>query len=123
MIIGKYTPVKNYSPSLYVKTLYNKKKDKITSTFYEMEDGEDMDEGGQEVDPMEYLNERCYVKVAIKFDNIYTGGNSIALQVKLLEKNVSRVNKQRIMSKAVAKPMVKKQQQTENEEDDLPENY
>lgn len=94
--------------------MYNRKKNEITSKFYDDD---------SEVNCMEYLNERCFVKVAVKFDNIYFG-NSISLQLKLLEADVSKVGcqRKRLISNAIAKPRTEKQQ-TEDEIEVLPENF
>ena len=79
---GKQIPVENYSPTLYVKVRYDKKRDNIITPFYEK---------GRKVVPIEYFNQRCYVKAAIIFDGIFIGNQTICLQLRVYEANVKKI--------------------------------
>jgi hypothetical protein len=69
--------VEGRGPMLYVKVLYNKRSDKITTLFIN-------ETTNEEIDPFSLLNKRCNTTVAIKFESIFIG-NKISLQVKLYE--------------------------------------
>lgn len=92
--------VKNRSPTLYVKLIFSKKKQNFVTKFYEMDDVE-AEEGGKEVDPLDYLGAYCHTKAAIKIESIFIG-NKISLQVKLYEANVQKA--QGGMKRLLARP-------------------
>lgn len=76
--------VEGRGPMLYVKVMYNKRNDKITTLF--------VDESSNEIiDPFRLLNKRCNATVAVKFESIFIG-NKISLQVKLYEAVVKVVD-------------------------------
>lgn len=103
---GQRLPVPEYSPVSHAKVPYSWEKDRVITGFYEMEDVEDEEEGGQEVDPMTYLNRWCYARAAIKFNNISISENGMHLQVKVIEVNVKKLDnnkRKRMMSKVPAK--------------------
>lgn len=76
--------VEGRGPMLYVKVMYNKRNDRITSLFID-------ENTNEEIDPFRLLNKRCYVTAAIKFESIFIG-NKISLQVKLYEAVVKVVD-------------------------------
>lgn len=76
--------VEGRGPMLYVKVMYNKRNDHITSLFID-------ENTNEELDPFQLLNKRCYVTAAIKFESIFIG-NKISLQVKLYEAVVKVVD-------------------------------
>ena len=63
------------SSTLYVKLSNRYMTDEITTPFYKMNEDE-------EVNPKKYLNKKCFVKAAVRFNNIYIG-NTTSLQIKL----------------------------------------
>lgn len=69
--------VEGRGPMLYVKVMYNKRNDKITTLFID-------ENTNEEIDPFTLLNKRCNATVAVKFESIFIG-NKISLQVKLYE--------------------------------------
>jgi len=82
----KNVVVPNTGPTLYTKLIVSKKEDKILSTFYDSDTGE-------ELDAMHLMGKYCFVNAAVKIESIYIGGTKIALQVKLWEADVSLVEK------------------------------
>jgi len=76
--------VEGRGPMLYVKVMYNKRSDKVTTLFID-------ENTNQEIDPFRLLNKRCNATVAIKFESIFIG-NKISLQVKLYEAVVKVVD-------------------------------
>ena len=72
---GQRVPDKG--PTLYAKTTYSKKDNKILTVF--------IDELKQKrIDPMSILTKHCYVKFALTVESIFIG-TSISLQLKLSE--------------------------------------
>lgn len=69
--------VEGRGPMLYVKVMYNKRNDKITTLFID-------ENTNEEIDPFTLLNKRCNATIAVKFESIFIG-NKISLQVKLYE--------------------------------------
>lgn len=65
--------------TLYAKLIVNKKMDKITTMFSDMD--------GEPVDPLSLIGKYCTVNAAIKIESIFVG-NKISLQVKLYEAEV-----------------------------------
>ena len=68
------------SPVLYVKLIYSSETKKI-STIFKVK-------GKQEVKPLEYKDKYFNTRMAIIFDSIYLGGNSISIQVKAHEVHI-----------------------------------
>ena len=69
--------VEDRGPTLYAKCLYNKNEQKINTIFI----NEDLN---CNVNPLSILNKQCYVKFALRIENIFFG-TKISLQVKLHE--------------------------------------
>lgn len=74
-------PVSGSSPVIYTKLIHNKKTNKITSMFYDLE--------GTSLNPLEIIGKYCFITAAIKFESIFIGANGkISFQVKLYEAEV-----------------------------------
>ena len=71
-------------PTLYAKLIFNKKKNEITTTFFNSQTGE-------EINPMELIEKHCYAKAVIKFESIFIG-NKISLQIKLYDCGVKMID-------------------------------
>lgn len=71
-------------PTLYAKLIFNKKKNQITSTFFNSQNG-------QEIDPMDLVDKHCYAKAVIKFESIFIG-NKISLQIKLYDCGIKMID-------------------------------
>lgn len=63
-------------PTLYAKLIQTKKDNKILSMF--------CDEAGDDLNPMNLIGKRCFVRAAIKIESIFIGGK-INLQIKLYQ--------------------------------------
>ena len=70
--------VQGVGPVLYAKL--GKKKDYITTIFYDVETGE-------ELQPLDILEKYCFARAAVKIESIFIGSN-ISLQLKLHEVEV-----------------------------------
>ena len=75
--------VEEKGPILYVKLMNNKNKN-ITTYFVD-------DKTNTNIDPLDFLNKKCLVEAAIKFDNIVIN-NRVQLQLRLFEVRVKRIN-------------------------------
>lgn len=78
--------VEEKGPILYVKLMNNKNKN-ITTYFVD-------DKTNTNVDPLDFLNKKCLVEAAIKFDNIIIN-NRVQLQLRLFEVRIKRINNRR----------------------------
>ena len=78
--------VEEKGPILYVKLMNNKNKN-ITTYFVD-------DKTNTNIDPLEFLNKKCLVEAAIKFDNIVIN-NRVQLQLRLFEVRIKRINNRR----------------------------
>ena len=66
-----------------------------------MKNVEDDNEGGKKVFPKSFLGQKCFVKAAILFDGIFINSQTISLQVKVWEANVTKIENtfERLLSK------------------------
>lgn len=71
-------------PTLYAKLIFNKKKNEITTTFFNSQTGE-------EINPLDLVDKHCYSKAVIKFESIFIG-NKISLQIKLYDCGVKMID-------------------------------
>ena len=71
-------------PTLYAKLIHNKKKNEITTTFFNSQTGD-------EVKPMDLIEKHCYAQAVIKFESIFIG-NKISLQIKLYDCGVKMID-------------------------------
>lgn len=70
--------VEGTGPTLYAKLIQTKKDNKILSMF--------CDEAGADLNPMNLIGKRCFVRAAIKIESVFIGGGGkINLQVKLYQ--------------------------------------
>ena len=67
----------NSAPVLSAKLIYYEKSNKIISPF--------KTKGNKSVDPFDYLNQYCRVKVALIFEGLYLSNNIVSLQIKVHE--------------------------------------
>ena len=65
------------APVLYAKLIYSEKTKKILSLF--------STKGKQKVKPLDYLNQYCYVKMALVIERIFISKNVTSLQIKVHE--------------------------------------
>ena len=65
------------APVLYAKRIYSDKTKKILSLF--------RTKGKQKVNPFDYLNQYCYVKMALVIEGIYMSKTVTCLQIKIHE--------------------------------------
>ena len=68
------------SPVLYVKLIYSSETKKFSTIFRE--------KGKKEVKPLDYKDKYFNTRMAIIFDSIYKGRNSISIQVKAHEVHI-----------------------------------
>ena len=73
----------NSAPVLYAKLNYSEKAKKILSLFKLKEN--------KNVDPFDYLNQYCRVKVALVFEGLYLSNNIVSLQLKVHEVYVKEI--------------------------------
>lgn len=87
--------VEGQGPTLYAKLIESKKNNKILTSFYNAETGED-------IDPMSLKGKYCYVDAAVKIESIYIG-NKVSLQIKLYEAGVKLLESgpRRLLSRPV----------------------
>ena len=71
------------APVLYAKPIYSDKTKKILSLF--------KTEGKKSVNPFNYINQYCYVKMALIFEGIYISKNVTSLQIKAHEVYIKRL--------------------------------
>ena len=62
-------------PILYSKLIFSKKTQKIYTIFHSRESNKE--------NPLDYLDERCYVKMALIIDSIYISDKTVTLQIKV----------------------------------------
>ena len=74
----KGNPIKDKSPCLYAKCIYNKKQDTISTVFVNELTRE------KEERPLDLVGKHCFVTFALKVESIFIGTN-ISLQLKLVE--------------------------------------
>ena len=63
--------------------MYSKKAKKMLSLF--------KSKGKKSVDPFDYLNQYCRVKVALIFEGMYLSNNIVSLQIKVHEVYVKEI--------------------------------
>lgn len=95
------------APVLYAKLIYSDKSKKILSLF--------RTKGNDKVNPFDYLNQYCKVKMALIIESIYLSKNIDSLQIKVHEAYIKPL-----------KPMeallsIKESDEDENEESDIKE--
>ena len=83
-------------PTLYAKLIFNKKKNEVTTTFFNSQTG-------KEINPMELIEKHCYAKAVIKFESIFIG-NKISLQIKLYDCGIKMIDSGR--KKLLPRPVV-----------------
>ena len=62
-------------PLLYSKLIFSKKRDKIHTLFHS--------KGVDKVDPLDYLDQYCKVKMSLMIESIYIGDKTVTLQIKV----------------------------------------
>ena len=62
-------------PILYSKLIFSKKTQKIYTIFHSRESNKE--------NPLDYLDERCYVKMSLIIDSIYISDKTVTLQIKV----------------------------------------
>ena len=62
-------------PILYSKLIFSKKAQKIYTIFHSRESNKE--------NPLDYLDERCYVKMSLIIDSIYISDKTVTLQIKV----------------------------------------
>ena len=89
--MGNCLFVKNESyPTLYAKVPFF--DGDVKTTFYEMENVEDLSEPGVELEnPLGLVGQKMFVKALLHFNNIYVSHNCISLQVKAKEVNFHKI--------------------------------
>ena len=75
----------NSAPVLYAQLIYSEKSKKILSLF--------KSKGNKSVDPFDYLDQYCKVKVALIFEGLYLSNNIVSLQIKVHEAYVKKNTK------------------------------
>jgi len=70
-------------PTLYAKMMYSKNTGKFMSSLYNLD--------GFKLNPMDYVQKRCYVTAAVKIESIFIGKN-MSLQVKIYEANIEPID-------------------------------
>lgn len=63
------------APILYSKLIFSKKTQKIYTIFHSRESNKE--------NPLDYLDELCYVKMALIIDSIYISDKTVTLQIKV----------------------------------------
>ena len=83
------------APVLYAKLIYSDQSKKILSLF--------RSKGKKTVNPFDYLNQYCKVKIALIIESIYLSKNIVSLQIKAYEvlSNLSNQEKHYYQSKKV----------------------
>jgi hypothetical protein len=76
-------PVPGTGPTLYAKLLFSKKKNSISTAFFNSVTG-------HEVDPAEFVGKYMYAKCAVKIESIFIG-QRISLQVKIYEAEIEEM--------------------------------
>ena len=76
-------PVPGTGPTLYAKLLFSKKKNAISTAFFDSVTG-------HEVDPADFVGKYLYAKCAVKIESIFIG-QRISLQVKIYEAEVEEM--------------------------------
>lgn len=71
-------------PTLYAKLMYDKKKNKITSCFFN-------DITGEPMNPLDLMEKHCYATACIKFESIFIG-TKISMQIKLIECGIKPID-------------------------------
>lgn len=92
--------VEGQGPTLYAKLIESKKNNKILTSFFNVDTGE-------EIDPMSLKGKYCYVEAAVKIESIYVG-NKVSIQIKLYEANIKTLESgpKRLLSRPVYNPSV-----------------
>lgn len=104
--------VEGRGPMLYIKVMYNKRNEAISTIFVD-------ESSNEEIDPFRLLNKRCHTTAAIKFESIFIG-TKISLQVKLYEAVVNIVEsniRHLLRPNAIRRPALP-QDTTEDEDGD-----
>lgn len=76
--------MEDVSPTLYVKLIQNKKKNEISSVFFD-------NTSGKMIKPLDLIGKHCYAQAVIKFESIFIG-TKISLQIKLYECGVKLID-------------------------------
>ena len=76
-------PVPGNGPTLYAKLLFSKKKNAISTAFFDSNTG-------HEVEPADFVGKYLYAKCAVKIESIFIG-QRISLQVKIYEAEVEEM--------------------------------
>ena len=63
------------SPVLYPKLIYSKKANKIHTLFHSRE--------SDKLNPLDYLDQYCYVKMSLIIDSIYISDNCASIQIRV----------------------------------------
>ena len=63
------------SPVLYPKLIFSKKANKIYTLFHSKE--------SDKLNPLDYLDQYCYVKMSLIIDSIYISEKSVTIQIKV----------------------------------------
>ena len=91
------------APVLYAKPIYSDKSKKILSLF--------RTKGNDKVNPFDYLNQYCKVKMALIIESIYLSKNIVSLQIKVHEAYIKPLKpKEALLS-------IKESDEEENEEE------
>ena len=77
------------APVLYAKLIYSEKSKQILSLF--------KSKGNKNVDPFDYLNQYCRVKVALIFEGLYLSNNVVSLQINVHEVYVKEIQQRKAL--------------------------
>ena len=107
---------KTSAPVLYVKLIYSSDTKKFSTLFRV--------KGKKEVKPLDYKDKYFYTRMAIIFDSIYLGKNSVSIQVKAHEVHILPFEERKsiLEIKENDDEDVEVESEQEREEDDLYEN-
>ena len=102
---NKKTKVDNSSsPILYTKLIYSEKTKKILSLFKEKK--------GCDLNPFKYINNYCWVKLALIFEGIFISNTVTSLQIKVHECYIKDIEEPR-------KSLIKINEKDSDDDDDL----
>ena len=102
---NKKTKVDNSSsPILYTKLIYSEKTKKILSLF--------KGKKGCDLNPLKYINQYCWVKLALIFEGIFISNSVTSLQIKVHECYIKDIEEPR-------KSLIKINEKDSDDDDDL----
>ena len=102
---NKKTKVDNSSsPILYTKLIYSEKTKKILSLF--------KGKKGCDLNPLKYINQYCWVKLALIFEGIFISNTVTSLQIKVHECYIKDIEEPR-------KSLIKINEKDSDDDDDL----